>query len=96
MGASGWYAGIFLVNGMKIRGTVSFDIFHRLHCDIQDAAVAAGLELARLEAAAVCAVRRGPYPKPKCNQYRIIIMVVHGAAHPYFKMPRAHSAKVWD
>ena len=62
MGASGWYAGIFLMNGMKIRGTVSFDIFHRLHCDIQDAAAEAGLELARLEAASVCAVRRGPHP----------------------------------
>ena len=94
MGSAGWYMRIFLMNGAKLRGTISWDILHRLfseiirriltlflerrqcnmftsvfvvcnkglHNDILDAATESGLILARLEAAQVCSLRRGPQP----------------------------------
>ena len=63
MGSSSWYLGVWLMNGARVRGTVSWDVFHRLHNDVLDAASEAGLCIVRLQAARVCSLRRGPYGK---------------------------------
>ena len=55
--------GIWLVNGLKVRGSICWDIFHRLQCDLQDACSSAGLTIIRLEMATVLGLRRGPWGK---------------------------------
>jgi len=63
MGSASWQGGVWLVNGLGIRGTISWDRFHRHQCDQMDACAESGLMLVRLEMAAWLALRRGPSAK---------------------------------
>ena len=85
MGSSAWYVGVWLVNGAKLRGTTDWDIFHRLHNDVIDAAGDAGLCIVRLEAATVCALRRGPF-KSEGHQGTLL-----SAARDLWKLPVPNS-----
>ena len=61
MGAASWHGSVWLVNGLKIRGTLSCDRFHRHQCDLLDAISESGLTLIRLEMVSWLAFRRGVY-----------------------------------
>ena len=60
-GSSSWYAGVFLVQGTDFRGTVTWDLCHRLINDLAEAWGNSGMTLARLEHATLMSIRRGPY-----------------------------------
>ena len=51
------------MQGLRLRGTISWDIFHRLSCDAQDACNESGLTIIKLEMASVLGLRRGPWGK---------------------------------
>jgi len=60
-GSTGLPALQFLMYHCGLRATVTYDIFHRCHNNLLDAIASCGLMIIRLEYAAVCKLRRGPY-----------------------------------
>ena len=61
MGTASWHGSVWLVNGLKLRGTLSCDRFHRHQCDLLDAISESGLTLIRLEMLPWLALQRGVY-----------------------------------
>ena len=63
MGAATWYGGVWLMVGLGLRGTISWDRCHRLVNDVTDAISEAGLTIIRLEMINYLNLRRGPFAK---------------------------------
>ena len=60
-GSGSWPGGNWLVQGLKIRSTLIWDRFHRVHNDYLDALAEAGLAVVRLEQMQTMSLRRGPW-----------------------------------
>ena len=61
MGTIGWPGSTFLIYGLGIRGTQSWDRCHRVKNDVGDGVAEAGLGLIRLEFASLLTLRNGPF-----------------------------------
>jgi len=63
MGSGSWHGSVFAIQSLGIRGSLSWDRFHRHQCDLAEATARSGLSIIRLEMTAVLGLRRAPWGK---------------------------------
>lgn len=81
MGPIGFPAQQWLLSGVGLKGSTSWDVFHRLIADLSLATTGAGLTLIRLEAVVINKLRKGPFKPGGQNA-----AVMHGAASEMFDL----------
>lgn len=85
MGPVGLPALQWLLSHHRLRGTCSFDVFHRLHGDLVGAVGHCGLMIVRLEFIAVHKLRKGPWSPGGKN-----LAALRGAAVEFFESTNEH------
>ena len=80
MGSASWLGSVWLVCGLQLRGSLSWDLFHRRTNDLADATSQAGMTIIKLEMSAVLGLRRGPWGKD--GNHDVLI----SAAHEMFRL----------